>query len=221
MLWTLDTLALLAGMAAAFSPCGVAMLPSYFVLVAGDRSGSALRNGLRTGIAMSAGFVVVFALAALVLAGVRMAFTPYLPYVGLLLGIALAIWGGFALFRPHLLSIFSFSSHGGLTGRRLAVFGGAYAIACLSCALPIFLSLTLQAIAAPSTFAVLTVVGLYALGMAVVTTAVAILALGVGAGFQRWLLGALPTVTRASAAVVVLSGVYLALYWLHGLQVAI
>ena len=208
-------------MAAAFSPCGVAMLPSYFALMASKQDRKPWLSGLVSGGAMSLGFVLVFSLAAILLFGVRLRFTSWLPAIGITLGALLVLWGALSLWKPQFLSLFGFGHTGVGFDRRVVLFGVTYGIACLSCALPVFLLLTLQALSAATTEGLAAVLVLYLLGMSLVTTAIAILAVTVRQGFQRWLLASIPRIVRLSSLVVMVSGAYLTLYWLHALGVSL
>ena len=95
-----------AGMASAVNPCGFAMLPAYLGLyLGGTEKGRGnprpvwhLGRALLVGGAVTAGFVVLFGIAGLVIGlGTRSLFVDILPGLGLLIGVALAVVGAWML----------------------------------------------------------------------------------------------------------------------------
>lgn len=76
-------IAYLTGMLATVNPCGFAMLPAFLAFYVGTgtdtgRSARPLLAGLRAGVAVSAGFAIVFTLTGLlVAAGLRAIVTQY------------------------------------------------------------------------------------------------------------------------------------------------
>jgi cytochrome c-type biogenesis protein len=216
-----------AGLVATVNPCGFAMLPaylSYFVGVedgpAGGR-GASVARGLAAGVVVSAGFLVVFGVSgALVNAGLR-SIIDYVPWVALVIGIALALLGAAMLlfgFQPNV-SVPHLAA-GGSKGRyrSMFVFGVAYAVASLSCALPVFLAVTAAAAATPTFLSGVATYVVYSLGMSTLLVVLTLaLAVAKGAVVYR-LRRLLPYVGRLSGAILVLSGVYIAVYWATNLR---
>ncbi len=144
--------ALGAGMLAAVNPCGFALLPAYVsLLVAGDDSPDRSRAVLRalglTG-AMTLGFSGVFLVFGLAVAPVVSQVQRHLPWVTVVLGVALALMGawlvaGRRLVLPALPRL-------GRRPRRarplqrsfwsMTGFGAGYAVASLSCTVAPFLA---------------------------------------------------------------------------------
>ncbi|MCI0899005.1 MAG: hypothetical protein J4O11_11975, partial [Chloroflexi bacterium] len=94
------------GMASAVNPCGFAMLPAYLGLYLGDADKEAvqpsafkqLRQALIVGGTVTAGFVVLFGSAGLVIGlGARAFIVDVLPWLGLVIGVVLAILGSWML----------------------------------------------------------------------------------------------------------------------------
>ena len=94
-----------AGVAAAFNPCGFAMLPAYMGLYLGigndeERVSVAgqLAKALLVGISVTAGFVLLFAVAGAIIGlGARSVVGSILPWLGLGIGVVLTLAGAWLL----------------------------------------------------------------------------------------------------------------------------
>ena len=211
-------LALSAGMLGAVNPCGFALLPAYLsVLLAGDFP---VLRALRCTLALTCGYVVVFGTFGLVLTPLAGEIQPRLPWLTVVLGLALA---GLGVWLTLGRSLGSWGVRAPvLTGSAwsMVVFGMAYAIASLGCAIGPFLALVATSLRAST---LLEGVGLflaYAAGMGLVVgvTAVAVALLRSSAVVKaRRLLGVVP---RVGGAVLVLSGLYVAYYGWYELRLA-
>ena len=135
------------GMAAAFNPCGAAMFPAYVGYQLGTLDPkhapveSAVR-GILMGLATTAGFIVVFGIAGIALAAGARVLRDLLPFIGLGIGIIIAGAGLLLLVSRRHIGITPASRVNLGQGRGLQnvfLFGIAYALASLSCALPLFL----------------------------------------------------------------------------------
>ena len=86
-----------AGVAATVNPCGFALLPAWFARQFGQDSGQPLLmrlpRAIGAGASVAAGFVLVFAVAALVLGAAVARLGAVLPYAGVALGVALLAVG--------------------------------------------------------------------------------------------------------------------------------
>jgi cytochrome c-type biogenesis protein len=216
-----------AGLVATINPCGFAMLPAYLSYFMGlDDDGDApsrrtsVARGLAVGVVVSAGFVVVFGVSgALVNAGFR-SIIDYVPWVALIVGVALTGLGvgmvlGFqpTVSLPHL-------QRGG-TSRRyrsVFVFGMSYAVASLSCALPVFLAVTGAASATPTFLAGVLTYVVYGLGMSMLLVVLTIAMVLARDGVVRRVRALLPHVGRISGAILVVSGSYITAYWVTNLR---
>ncbi|WP_433533595.1 cytochrome c biogenesis CcdA family protein [Micromonospora sp. CA-263727] len=209
-------LALTAGMLGAVNPCGFAMLPAYLsLLVAGATdTRAAVGRALTAAAALTLGYVVVFGAFGLALAPVAGWLRPRLPWftVGLgLLLVALGCWllAGRRLPTPRPLARAPRLTR---TWPSMVLFGMAYAIASLGCAIAPFLAIVVTSLQAGSTARGLALFGAYALGMGLV---VAVAALGVallrGEVVAR-LRGAGAWAPRLSGLVLLLAGSYVAWY---------
>jgi cytochrome c-type biogenesis protein len=214
-----------AGAAAAFNPCGIAMLPAYIALLLGRGRAEGVRWpwGLAAGIGMTAGFLTVFGLAGGVGSLAMPLLAGVLPYVGIAIGVLLLLLGLLLLGGKGGVSAGALSrlgdrlTPGAGSGLRGAyVYGLAYSLASLGCTFPLFVAMVAGAVSAGSWLGGARAFALYALGMGAVVTAISLAATLARQGLQRILTGALPWVERVSGGVVAAMGVYLLHYWLAG-----
>ena len=214
-----------AGMASAVNPCGFAMLPAYLGLYLGSNQEAPpkrqLGKALLVGLSVTAGFVVLFGTAGVIIAiGARSAVVGILPWLGLGIGIILAVTGAWMVGGGKLYS--------GLAARAASrigdpsqvspkgyfLFGLSYGTASLGCTLPIFLTVVGTSLAVSDLGASFGQFLLYALGMGLVIMALTLgLAVAKGAmvGAVR---RAMPYVQPVGAWLMVIAGAYIVFYWL-------
>lgn len=217
------------GMASAVNPCGFAMLPAYLGLYLGDAEDEAgeshpvkqLSQALVVGSAVTAGFVVLFGLVGVVIGlGARAFIVDILPWLGLVIGVILALVGSWMMGGGKLYNGFAaraaskMGDPGQVSLKGYFIFGISYGTASLSCTLPIFLSVVGTSLAVSSIFTSLGQFLLYAFGMGVV-----IMALTIGmAFFKTAMVGALrkamPYVAPVGSWLMVIAGTYIVFYWL-------
>ena len=216
-----------AGLASAVNPCGFAMLPAYLGLYLGAGSGADGGNPFRhlpraalVGGSVTAGFVLLFGMTG-TLIGLGASFIAhFLPWIGLAIGIMLAIagaWlvGGGKLYTGVAARAASHIGEPGQLGiRGYFLFGVSYGIASLSCTLPIFLAVLGVSAANIGFLNILLNFCLFALGMGLVIMA---LTLGM-AFFQGAMVGALrralPYIQPVGSWLMVVAGAYIIFYWL-------
>ncbi|WP_273844001.1 cytochrome c biogenesis CcdA family protein [Rubrobacter calidifluminis] len=217
-------LAFAAGMVAAVTPCGFAMLPAYLSLYLGsgeDLDGrslpSRLGRALVVGAVASSGFVLLFTAIGAVISAGGAAVLSAMPAVGVAIGVALVLVGLWML-AGRSLYVGTFERLAPSPAKEVSVrgfflFGVAYGLASMSCALPLFLVLVGSSLASGGT---LTGIGRFldfALGMAVVLVGLTLALALFKQGIVKWVRGALPYVRFASAALLVLAGAYIIYYW--------
>ena len=218
-----------AGMVSAVNPCGFVMLPAYLGLYLGVNDKDAGRvnpllhvfRALKVGGSVTLGFVVLFGAAGILMSvGARAAVVDILPYLGLVIGIALALAGSWMVGGGKLYTGFAaqaasrIGDPGQVNAKGYFLFGLSYGIASLSCTLPIFLSVIGTSFAVSEIGTSLGQFILYAVGMGTV-----ILALTLGmAFFKGAMLGtlrkALPYVQPIGSWLMVVAGSYIVFYWL-------
>ena len=229
-------LAFAAGLVATVNPCGFAMLPaylSYFVGIDGADQAAAegdpenavsrrsgVASALRVSGIVSAGFLVVFGVTGLLVnAGVR-AVIDIIPYLALGVGITM-IGLGIAVFRGLELSIGFLKVGRGASSRdtkSIFGFGVSYAVASLSCTLPVFLSVVVGSLAASSFTEGLATYLAYGLGMSVVIVALTVAVALAERGLVNRVRSLLPYVQRVSAVFLVIAGIYITWFWIDDLS---
>lgn len=215
-----------AGMIAAVNPCGFAMLPaylSYFLGLEGaepDRKGSMGRALAVAGV-VTAGFILVFGVFGLLIVHLGVNIFGQLPLVTMVIGLALVglglamAIGGFQL-NLRLPKVRTGTIGGDLVS--MFVFGISYAVASLSCTLPIFLPLMTRTFRSGNLASGVSVFVMYALGMGVLLAAVTLAIAGAHRGFVVRLRSAVPYINRVAGAIIVVAGAYIAYYgwWERG-----
>ncbi len=215
-----------AGMVATVNPCGFAMLPAYLSYFMGiqdeGRSRAAtLRAALVVGGVVSFGFLVVFGAAGVVISGVstRLA-SDWVPWLALAVGIGLTILG-IAMLRGFELRVGLPKAGRAATVRsyrNIFGFGVSYAIASLSCTLPVFLTLIATQFSARSFASGLLIFAVYAAGMAMVLLSLTvILALGKRSIVTR-LRGAGAHINRVSGGLLVGAGLWITWFWITSIR---
>ncbi len=215
-----------SGMLATVNPCGFAMLPAYLGYFLGldghDRDvRSSIGRSLGVGLSVSAGFLMVFSVVGLAIYHLSASVDRWTPWATIIIGAGLAVLGVAMLrgFEP-IVSLPRLNRGGReRSGQSMFVFGISYAIASISCALPLFTGAVAGTFRRENLLSSLAVFVAYSLGMTLV-----LLALTVSMGMARqsmvrWLRRVMPYVTRASGAVLIVAGAYLAHYGWYERQV--
>ena len=216
-----------AGLAAAFNPCGFAMLPAYMgvYLGVGEEGKTSflahIGKSLLIGGSVTLGFVLLFAAAGAVIGlGARSVVGSILPWLGLGIGVLLTIVGAWLLGGGKLYTALAqqmaekFGDPGQANVRGYFIFGLAYGLASLSCTLPIFLAVIGSSFASANIWAAFAQFILYALGMgAVIITLTVGMALFKGAmvgGMRK----AMPYIQPVGTWLMLIAGTYIVFYWL-------
>lgn len=224
-------LAFSAGMVATINPCGFALLPaylSYFLGIDGQGSsnaeggaggpgaqtGNPILRALSVSAAVTAGFLAVFMVFGLIWTSVREVIGTRLPYFTIVVGIGLVILGIAMLagFEPTV-SLPKVDLGG--RGRQLSsmfLYGVSYAIASLSCTIPIFIAIVSTTLTDTGFAAGLATFAAYGLGMgltlALLTISVAIARSGLVKAFRRLM----PRMNRISGALLIIAGLFVIYY---------
>jgi cytochrome c-type biogenesis protein len=215
------TLAFTAGLVATVNPCGFAMLPAYLSYFMGlDDDGDTpvaigVWRGLRVGAVVTAGFLTVFGLAgALITLGIQ-TLVSVVPWAAMLVGVGVAGLG-VAMLLGHELQTSLPKVGKAREGRNLRgvfMFGTSYAVASLSCTLPVFLVVVAGAIPQLGFFRGVATFVVYGLGM---STLLLVVTLALAFGKQA-LIGRLRRSSRLvngiSGSIMVVAGGYIVLFW--------
>lgn len=225
-------LAFTAGMVATVNPCGFAMLPaylSYFLGLEGTADvGDAAPADPTAGVgrallvagAVSAGFLVLFALAGAVVSWTSFSVVDASPWLTIVIGAAVAAAGvAFVAGWDPTVALPRLDRGGRSRGLgSMFVFGVSYAIASLSCTLPAFTGVVATTFGRESFVSGVATFVAYGLGMAlllvVLTLTLALARQGLVAGLRR----ALPHVHRVSGAIMALMGAYLVWYGVYEIR---
>lgn len=219
-------LAFATGMVATINPCGFAMLPAYLSYFLGmeDPSSSAaagVRRALAVGLAVSAGFLLVFGVMGILITEFSVTIQDKLPWVTIVIGVALVALG-IAMVRGFEPVLNLPKLQKGTGSRQLwsmFLFGVSYAVSSLSCTIPLFLVAVAGTFTRSSFAAGMATFLAYALGMALTLMALTLAIALARQGLVRWLRGALPYINRIAGVLLVLAGAYMAYYGWYEIQV--
>jgi cytochrome c biogenesis protein CcdA len=216
-----------AGLVAALNPCGFAMLPAYLALVVrGEDVGrtAAVGRAVAATAAMAAGFVAVFGVFGALTLSAAATVQRYLPYVTVLIGIALVALGVWLLLGRDLavltVSPVARRARWAPTGRLGSMFGYglSYALASLSCTIAPFLAVTGAGLRGGSLVGVTAIYLAYAGGFTLVVGALAVASALASSAVADRMRRIVPYVNRISGALLVLVGLYVGYYGLYELR---
>jgi cytochrome c-type biogenesis protein len=220
-------LAFTAGLVATVNPCGFAMLPAYLGYFIGlsdddDAGGgaTAVRRGLAIGAVVSSGFLLVFGVVGLlVMIGLR-SIIDLIPWAAIVIGTGVGILG-IAMLAGYEPVVNLPKLGRAREGRRYTAvftFGISYAVASLSCTLPIFLAVVAGAIPRTNLLSGVLLFVVYGVGMSLVLVVVT-LALALGKRrLVGWLRRSAGYVDRISGAILLLAGAYIVWFWVTNLS---
>ena len=212
-------LAFASGMVATVNPCGFAMLPAYLGFFLGQEGGdrtvqASVSRSLGVGLSVSAGFLLVFSAVGLAIYHLSASVNEWTPWATVVIGVGLVLLGVAVLRGYEPVVNLPKLQRGGRTrdGQSMFVFGISYAVASISCALPLFTAAVAGTFRRENLVSSLAVFVAYAAGMTLVLLALTV-SMGLARqGLVRRLRQALPYVTRASGALLVVAGAYLTHY---------
>lgn len=218
------SLAFFMGIAAVFSPCGVAMLPVTLTWVGGTVKTAPhftkrLWNGLIAALFMAVGFTLVVALLALVVHALGILLTPIIYPVMvvfssiLILSGILVISGRFHFPLDRWVSLDRFPRK--MNQWTFFVAGVVYGITALSCTLPIFLAAFIPALTG-SSGAFLELLAAFGSGIAVIFIILSEVILLFRDAALRFFRQVGPWLNPTLGIVVTGSGMYLMYYWVLG-----
>ena len=212
-----------AGMMSTVNPCGFIMLPSFaaFYTTAGaGEAPNAARSVLRSlqmGAIITVAFVVTFGLAGVIISGGGRFIMHWIGWAGLAVGVALIALGVYQLVARR--SIFGGATANvrvrrSSTTRGVIAFGIVYAVASLSCTLPVFMIVVGSVFVGTGGY--VESVGRfvqYAAGMGVVLTVITVGVAVTREQTTRTVGRVLPYVETAGNVLLLFAGSYLVWYW--------
>ncbi len=218
-------LAFVAGMVAAFNPCGFAMLPAYLTLVIDPQNNgqlTAVRRALAATASMALGFLVVFGSFGLLTVSVASTVQRYLPYVTLAIGAILFVMGIWLLSGRELRvpNLVGGSGRWAPTARLGSMFGYGvgYATASLSCTIGPFLAVTGTSLRRGSPAQGVLVYLAYAAGIALVVGVLAVAVALASSSMVDRMRAVLPYVNRVSGLILVVVGLYVGYYGVYEIR---
>jgi cytochrome c-type biogenesis protein len=214
-----------AGMVATVNPCGILLLPSLVAYYLSGGGAATLSGWKRTEKALvlslmaTLGFVALFAIVGLIIGAGGRALAAVFPLGGLVMGIALAIGGGWLALSDRGFGVLAFGRAMGAVQltqdpRSQFVFGVSYAVCSLSCTLPIFLVVAGSALIAGGPIAAVAQFTSYALGMGSILNVVILGATFFQGVMTHWVRVIVPYVHRLAASFLVGAGLFIVHYWL-------
>ena len=216
------------GMVATVNPCGFAMLPAYlgyFLGISADEgtdTTASLLRALVVGAVVSAGFLVVFALAGAVVAWTSVGVGEWSPWLTIIIGMALFGLGSALAMGWEPKVLLPRLDRGGRNRGlwSMFLFGISYAIASLSCTLPVFSSVVATTFSRTSFTSGLATFVAYSVGMALILMVLTVTLALAQRGLVTTLRRALPYVQRISGIIMALMGAYLTWYGIYEIRIA-
>lgn len=214
-------LSFLRGLIAAINPCAFVLLPTYlmyFLGMEGRQPGdqrATVRRALWVAGAVSAGFMAVFVAVGVVSEYATRWIESNAKYATLVIGVGFVVLG-VAMLAGYRLPISLPRVDTGTrdrTVRAMALYGVAYAVASISCTLPLFSTVLFGTVDRDGWGTGLAHVVAYGVGMALVVTALTIALAVANTSLLRVLRDGSRYVDRIAAALVLLSGLYLVYYF--------
>jgi cytochrome c biogenesis protein CcdA len=221
-------LAFTAGMVATVNPCGFAMLPAYLSFFLGLEGGVAdtdrragVARALAVGAVVTLGFVAVFTAIGALISHLSVAVDEWFPWMTIVVGTAVFALGVALLFGFELRLALPHLERGGRerTLSSMFVFGVSYAVASLSCTLPVFLSVVAGTFSRSNAASGVAMYVFFALGMGLVLTVLTLALALARRSLVHRLRSALPLINRISGALLVVAGAYFTWYGIYELRI--
>lgn len=215
------TLALAAGGLSTVNPCGFAMLPAYLGFYVGadenelPTATSRTAQGLKTGLMVTAGFLLVFAIVGLPITYGATRIVRAIPWVGMALGLTLLVVGVATFFGRKISMTINnpIRPEQNRKPKTMFLFGIGYGIASLGCTLPVFLAVIGASLATQGPGGALLVLVAYGVGMAIMLILFSTGAALVREGLTRSVRKIMPYMGRITGAMLTVAGLYLSYYW--------
>ena len=215
---TLAAFGFVAGVGAFFAPCAFALFPayiSYYLTTVGTGRESPGRS-LALGLTCAAGSAVFFALAGVAIALVGGVISRYLIAMKPVVAVGVALLGLGLLADIRLPSAaLPLGRVGGQLppAAGLFLYGFGYALASTGCTLPIYVSVIVLPLTSGFAGAALVTFASFATAMALMMLLTSLLVGLAKASVLRRLQASTVWIKRASGAVLILAGIYLAYYY--------
>ncbi len=209
------------GLVAAINPCGFVLLPTYLLYFLGMenlRPGAqraSIRRALLVGLAVSAGFMLVFVIIGAITKWGTSWFASKAEWISLVIGVALVVLG-IAMLFGYRLPLTTPKLDLGKRDRSVPsmfVFGIGYAIASIGCTIGPFTSVVLGGFAKSGFVNGVTAIGLYGAGMGLLVTGLTVSLAMANTAVLKFLRSGMAWFEYLAGAFVLLTGLYLTWYW--------
>lgn len=216
-------------MVATVNPCGFALLPAYLSYFLGVDASGAKRSSavaearpapnpvlraLSVSAAVTAGFLVVFGILGFAWTSISELIGGRLPYFTAAVGLALVVLG-IAMLRGFEPTVRLPKVDLGGQSRELGsmfLYGISYAVASLSCTIPIFIGIVSTTLRHTSFLAGVATFVAYGLGMGMTLSILTISVALARTGIVRTFRGLLPRMNQISGVLLIIAGVFVAYY---------
>tara|TARA_B110000438_G_scaffold282510_1_gene309633 strand:+ start:23 stop:895 length:873 start_codon:yes stop_codon:yes gene_type:complete len=224
----------IAGVLAAFNPCGIVMLPAYLgMYINSSKSSSSISLGRKLTNASSvilfvgAGFITLFSMVAILISLSSNLVGSLIPYISIFLSLIILYFGVSELQGKSMFSTFitTFSSKIGDPGKATPIgfflFGVSYGLASVGCALPIFVSMLTKTLSSTTFISPIIDFFLYSFGMISVIAILTLMTV-----FSTNLTRKISTAFRSQShnlfgIFLSFAGIFMLLYWLYDLKITI
>jgi cytochrome c-type biogenesis protein len=214
------SLSLVQGMVASINPCGFVLLPTYLMYFLGVQSSdgsqrASMQRALVVSSSVAAGFMLVFLVAGWIIHLSTTWITENAKYATAVIGVGLIVLGVAMLFGYRLPIATPRLDAGGRTRtvRSMFVYGIAYAIASISCTIGLFIGSVFKSAGRDGSLTGVANALAYGTGMALVVVALTVTLAFAKTGLVQFLRSKMQYVEMLAAAFVVLSGIYLLVYF--------
>jgi cytochrome c biogenesis protein CcdA len=204
------------------------MLPAYLTFFLGLEGGAAdedrrasVARGLAVGGVVTLGFVVVFTTIGALISHLSLAVEAWFPWLTIAVGIGIFALGIALLFGFELRLALPHLERGGRerTLPSMFLFGVSYAVASLSCTLPVFLTVVAGTFSRSNTLSGIAMYVAFALGMGLVLTVLTVTLAVARQSLVKGLRSSLPLINRISGALLIVAGAYFTWYGIYELRI--
>ena len=201
------------GLAAFFSPCAAALLPSYvgYVLAKKQEGKSFTKSlvyGTIFGLKAVLGFFVLFGFFGALVLAIGSQIKAAIPWISIITGIFLVVVGVMMfLGKKFLLPLPQVQNEKG----GAFIFGIAYGVAALGCVFPLFLTVVISGLSYGFMGGLFMILA-YILGMSVLMVAVTTASAVASKALQRWMRKVIPVVVKITSVILVIAGIYMIWY---------
>ncbi|MDC0960795.1 cytochrome c biogenesis protein CcdA [Dehalococcoidia bacterium] len=224
----------IAGVLAAFNPCGIVMLPAYLgMYINSSKSNSnvsfskKLTNASSIILFVGMGFILLFSIVAILISFSSNLVGSLIPYISILLSLIIIYFGVSELQGKSIFSTFitSFSSKIGNPGKTtpygFLLFGISYGLASVGCALPIFVSMLTKTLSSTTFISPIIDFFLYSLGMISVIAILTIITV-FSTNLTRKISSAFRSQSHNLFGIFLsFAGVFMLMYWLYDLKITL